>query len=343
MIIKLLSGFATGNLLLMMILAGSAIDAPAQIIRGMVIDGETGGAVGFASVFFSGTTVGTVTDENGKFELEISLHPSMPLTVSAIGYSSVTLEGISRSEPLRAYLTPMIYDIPAIDISAKSLEKEREANLKIFRNQFLGMTSYSTRCKILNEEDITFNYGSDTVTLKAFALKPLQIHNKALGYIITYYLENFEYHRGPKNVLYTGKFMFADDESGRISGSLNEIRRNDVYRGSIMHFFSSLWANDLKNHGFTVYDFAGNSLSYEDIVTSECGEKYLEYKENLIVNYFGHNWAGKVRSTRNYLTLLKNRVSFQECGYFDPVGIMLGGEMGKQRVSEMLPIGFVPK
>ena len=327
----------------MLLLAGPAIDASAQIISGTVIDSETGGAVSFASVYLSGTTVGTVAGENGEFELDISRHPLIPITVSAVGYSSVTLDHFSADEPLRAYLTPTVYDIPAIDISGRSLERERRANLKTFRNQFLGMTSYASRCEILNEKDITFNYGSDSDTLKAFAIKPLQIHNKALGYIITFYLEDFEYCRFPGNALYTGKFIFTDDESGRFSESFNEIRRNNVYLGSIMHFFRSLWANDLENQGFTLSDYESNSLSYEDLVIIEEGQKYLEYRENLIITYFGYSGTGRVRNTRSFLRLLKDRVSFQESGYFDPVAIILSGEMGKQRVADMLPIGFIPK
>lgn len=340
---KMLLRYTSGILLVLMLIAGSAIEVRGQVIRGTVIDSQTDDAVSFASVFFSGTIVGTVADENGEFELDISRHATLPLSVSAIGYSSVSLEGISTSEPLLVYLTPMVYDIPAIDISGRSLERERMANLQNFRNQFLGMTSYAGRCEILNEEDITFNYGSESDTLKAVALKPLQIHNKALGYIITFYLENFEYCRGSRNVIYTGKFIFTDDGSGRISGSFNEIRRNNVYGGSIMHFFRSLWADDLEAQGFSVLDQAGNSLSYQDIVIIEEGQKYLVCPENLIISYFGYSGTGRVRNTRSFLRLLKDRVSFQECGYFDPVAIILGGDMGRQRVGDMLPIGFVPK
>jgi hypothetical protein len=48
-------------------------------------------------------------------------------------------------------------------------------------DEFLGRAVYSNGCEILNEKDITFNYGSDSVTLRAIAFQPLQVHNKALG------------------------------------------------------------------------------------------------------------------------------------------------------------------
>jgi hypothetical protein len=342
MISKMLFRFTLIKLLLILLLGGLAIHAPAQLIRGTVIDSQTDGVVSFASVYFSGTTVGTVADENGEFELDISWHPSMPLTVSAVGYSSVTLDEFSPDEPLTVFLSPKVYEIPTIDISGASLERERRVNLKIFRDEFMGRGIYSNGCEILNEEDITFNYGSDTVTLKAIAFKPLQVQNKALGYIITFHLESFEYCRETGNALYTGKFIFTDDNSG-IFRNIKEARRKNAYLGSAMHFFRSLWDNDLSSQGFRVRDQQGNNLSYEDVVVIEEGQKYLEHSGDLFINYSANPGSEYFIRTISPVRLLKSRVFFDENGYFDPVAIMLTGEMGKQRVADMLPIGFVPR
>ncbi len=42
------------------------------IIKGTVTDELTGNPVPFASVFLKGTTVGTLTDNNGKYRIETS-------------------------------------------------------------------------------------------------------------------------------------------------------------------------------------------------------------------------------------------------------------------------------
>jgi hypothetical protein len=335
MVIVIFSGFGKAALLALLIFAGHEIYAPAQVIKGRVVDSESGGAVSFASVYFSGTTVGTVAGEDGKFELDISRYASMPLTISAVGFSSATLEGFSQDKHLEVFLAPLAYDIATVNISTRSLQRERRSNLKIFREQFLGKTVYARRCAILNEEDITFNYGSDSDTLKAFTLKPLVVRNDALGYIITFYLENFKYCRATGNSLYTGTFTFTEDES---SGSLEEGRRNVVYLGSAVHFFRSLWADDLNIQGFSIQDLQGNLLNYEDIVIIDEGHKYLVYQEGFRIYYDGYGIG-----TRSFLRPLKNRVSFDESGYFDPVAIMLMGEMGKQRVGDLLPLGFVQR
>jgi hypothetical protein len=278
MINKMLFRFATVKLLLMFLLAGNANFAPAQVIRGTVVDSQTEDVVSFASVYFSGTTIGTVTGEDGKFELDISGQPLLPLTVSAVGYSSVTLDEFSADVPLKIYLTPRVYDIAPIEVSTSSLERERRANLRVFRNEFLGRTSYARRCEILNEHDITFNYGSDGDTLIAYALQPLQIRNNALGYIITFHLDRFEFYRKTSGALYTGTFIFREMAAG--IGSMNQIvrRRNNAYHGSVMHFFRSLWADDLTDQEFLVRDQEGNFLSYEDIVFNEDEQKYLRHQ-----------------------------------------------------------------
>jgi hypothetical protein len=335
MIIKMLSGFATGNLLLLLLFIFSEIDAGGQVINGRIIDRETGDAISFASVYLSGTTVGTISNEEGEFELNISRHPSIPLTVSAIGYYPVTLEQIPPEAFAEIFLSPRAYEITPIHISTRSLERERRNNLRIFRNHFLGMTPLGRRCEILNEEDITFNYGSDRDTLRAYALKPLQIRNAALGYIITFDLDRFEYYRRSETVLYTGTFSFRDLTPGGSYGSLSQRRRNTAYSGSSLHFFQSLWANNLKGQGFSVRDRNGSILGYEDLVVSEDGQKFLWYREDLTVYYPGKTSYIRFRE--------KNRVFFDKSGYFDPVAIMFTGDMGRTRVGDLLPLGFVPR
>ncbi len=77
--------------------------------------------------------------------------------------------------------------------------------MRIFRNEFIGLSVNARKCHILNEEDISFNYASDGDTLKAFASAPIVIQNLSLGYIISYHLERFEYERKTKTMLFTGR------------------------------------------------------------------------------------------------------------------------------------------
>jgi len=151
-----------------------------QIITGTVLDKETKRPIEFAYLYFSGTFAGTQSDINGKFELDVSKNTPSPLTISAIGYYSYILTDYLTGKHLLIFLEPKIYELKEVYIGARSLARKRKENLILFRNEFLGTTANARNCKILNENDITFNYDSDEDTLKVFASMPILIYNRAL-------------------------------------------------------------------------------------------------------------------------------------------------------------------
>ncbi len=81
-------------------------------------------------------------------------------------------------------------------------------------------------------------------TLKAFALKPILIINKALGYNITYYLDKFEYYKPGNSFFFMGNIIFNEDSTKKM---LYERRRKNAFLGSRMHFFRALWTDDLNS------------------------------------------------------------------------------------------------
>lgn len=303
-----------------------------QLIRGTVIDATTKNAVGFASVYFNATFAGTSSDKDGNFELDISKNTSMPLTVSAVGYYSVTLAHFQTAKQLVVRLTPKVYELNGASVKTKSLKAKRENNLRLFRAEFLGTGTNANNCKILNENDITFNYYSDNDTLKAFALKPLIIDNGTLGYKLTYYLDKFEYYRRVRSTFFMGNMIF-NDKIGADSiqkQHYNKIRKH-TYLGSRMHFFRTLWEDTVKTPKFIIEDPAHEELNYNQIVLQLDQNKYLRYPKNLHV-YYGRS--------DSYIIFLKKPVYFDKTGYFDPSGINWLGEMGEQRIADWLPYEY---
>lgn len=61
-----------------------------QIIKGRIRDQYTDSTINYAAVYFNGTLDGTIADENGYFELDVSKNVSMPLTISALGIILLT-------------------------------------------------------------------------------------------------------------------------------------------------------------------------------------------------------------------------------------------------------------
>ncbi len=77
-----------------------------QLIRGVVRDEQTRKPVDFVSVFFDGTFVGTTTDEQGRFKLDVTPYKSRPLTISAIGYYTNLITDFTRGEQYQVLLAP---------------------------------------------------------------------------------------------------------------------------------------------------------------------------------------------------------------------------------------------
>ncbi len=93
------------SLLCVFFFAALAAPVAQEVIRGQVIDGDTGDPVFAAGVLVQGSTMGTSTDFDGRFRLEV---PSLPvrINVSFIGYAMLTVEVKSAADEVRAVLQP---------------------------------------------------------------------------------------------------------------------------------------------------------------------------------------------------------------------------------------------
>jgi len=307
-----------------------------QVIKGTVFDIKTQSPIDYASVYFSGTSVGTLSDENGNFQLDISkFHPSMHLTISAIGYYSVTLEDFSTVKPNLVYMNLKLIELKEVTVNAKFHGRERSENLTIFRNEFLGTTGNAINCKITNEDDIRFKYSANKDTLKAYATKPILIDNKALGYRITYYLDKFEYYKPGKSYLFKGSIIFREDSTTKDSKKLFfERKRKQAYLGSRIHLFRSLWINNLNSAGFTVRNSANEIVPYEKIVfQKDSYAKYLKCPGSLGISYY-------TKQPTSFIVFLKDSVFFDSSGYFEPDAIIWEGEIARQRVADLVPYDY---
>jgi hypothetical protein len=157
-----------------------------------------------------------------------------------------------------------------------------------------------------------------------------------LGYKITYFLDKFEYYRRSNSFIYQGNIIFNEGvTAAETKRALFERKRKHAYLGSRMHFFRTLWENDLASSGFTVENSSHENLVYNNIVIqADGGKKFLKYFENLGVGYF----SSKAIST---IVFLKDRVYFDDKGYFDQSGISWEGNMAKQRVADILPYEYL--
>jgi hypothetical protein len=306
-----------------------------QIIEGTVLDSETKSPISFATIYFSGTFAGTYSDNNGNFTLDISGNTSKPLTISAVGYYSTSPSEFSPGEHVTIYLIPKVYELKGIVVNARSMARQRKANMIFFKDTFLGTTTNARHCKIMNEDDIRFIYDKDSSILKAISLNPIIIENMALGYKVTYYLDEFELNTHTGTMSFSGNIIFDEDLSiDEGQKKIFERRRKSTYLGSRMHFFRSLWSNDLNTNKFIIQNSAGENLDYKNIVVREDSLiKFLIYYEKLYIWYY-------TSQPVTIITFLKVAALFDKSGYFDPKAILWEGPMARQRVADWLPYEY---
>jgi hypothetical protein len=306
-----------------------------QLIKGYVLDRNSKEPINFASVYFNGTFSGTHTDKNGYFELDVSRYRSMPLSVSALGYYTVTISDFIKQSPLMVFMEQKVFELQEVTISEKSNEKARERNLRVFKDQFLGKTLNAMHCIIINERNIKFNYYSDKDSLIAYSDEPMVVENLALGYRITYFLDDFELERKTGNLFFAGNIFFEEDLTALESEKhLYERKRRNAYLGSRMHFIRTLWANKLDQEGFVIMDQEGRKLKYNDVVIEGDGlNKYLEFDGKLVIYYQTNEPWGTIK-------LKEETIFLDKSGYFDPFTIVWEGNIAKQRIGDWLPYEY---
>ena len=331
-----------------------------QIIKGTILNKNTHDGVSDALIYFNGTSVGIYSDKNGFFKLDVSKYTSMPLTISSIGYYSETLTNFLTDKINIIYLTPRIYELNEVVINAKATpeaRRERKANLKVFKEEFLGKTMNAKRCDIINENDITLNYiyHSDTLkksygiyvrtldTLKAFSSKPITINNKALGYKITFYLDKFEYCNYNHHYFNMGSCFFKEDSAvNKYQQKRFEVRRKSAYLGSRMHFFRALWENTLDLEGFTVKNSSNYRLTYDRLVYQADSNldtdhlKYFKYRGLISIAYHS-------KLPNSIIKIEADSVCFNKNTVLNPLGVSWAGEMFRQRIGDLLPFGYKVK
>jgi hypothetical protein len=315
-------------------------------IRGKVVD-FNGKPLVAANVYFDGTTVATLTDKKGDFIIDNTFRLNTVLVVSFLGYQTQYLK-IDSDKELYVVLKEVAESLNEVIIKKDLFTRKQK--MELFRDQFLGRTSFGKASKIENESDIYFIYDKDKTTLKAFSQNPLIIVNSALGYKITYELSNFETKfwklsvnsRDVTRSFFSGLSRFEENNSSSkiiknrekcYSGSQLEFFRNlrneTLGKGNFLVFEKSYQVNP--KDSFTVRDTLG--LKRVEVLKQERG---LHNKKFIAEFSLLHKKAGQSK-------FILETSSF----YIDQFGlnsniedISFSGKLSEQRVGNMLPANY---
>ena len=230
----------------------TAVAGQSGSISGKILNGETGEAIGNASVFITNTSKGTTSNSTGDFMLENLPEGTHDLVVSCIGYETQPYTYSSGQLPLRLkiLLKPKAVELETIVV--EPFEKDGWTTWgKFFLDNFIGVSANAAQCSIENYQVIRFRNSKKNNELTAVAAEPLIIVNRALGYRIKYQLEGFSFNFNTHVLLYFGYSLFAElNKNGPRKRQLQN--RDEAFNGSVTSFIMSLYANRLSDDGFEV-------------------------------------------------------------------------------------------
>ena len=239
--------------ILVLLLSFSAFNAHTQkVLKGSIIEQETNKPVPAASVYLNNTSIGTTTNGQGYFELEVP-PGKFDLIVSSIGFETFiqTITTSTTIEPITIKLQAKVKALQEVVVEP-FLKDGWEKWGRFFTEHFIGTSAFAADCRIKNIQAIKFRHSKKDDALTAIALEPLIIENKALGYTIRYQLENFTYQFKNHYVYYQGYPFFEPMKGSAARQKRWNKNRQEAYEGSMLHFMRSLYRNKIAEEGYTM-------------------------------------------------------------------------------------------
>ena len=318
-----------------------------QTLSGKVLD-EKNLPVAGANIYFDGTTIATISDENGNFKLNYSSKTNSLLAISFIGYQTQYIQNIDVSKELKIVLLESNNTLN--EVIVKKDRFSRKQKLQLFKEQFLGQTSNAKLTRIENEDDLYFDYDEKAMILKAYSENPLTIINDALGYKISYELVDFEanfFRATMKSTEVNRSFYAGLSRFEEIKSDAKKVKKREKsFKGSQIHFFRNLVNNVWNKDNFLLFkgSFQDNPSDYFQILDEG------DYKKVMITKQTNGLASKNFVAEFNLLFDKKqqSRIVFEtETFYVDKFGnnsnienIIFSGYLSSLKVGDMLPLNY---
>lgn len=223
-------------------------------ISGVIRDKE-GKPIPGAGVYLSSYKMATVTNNEGEFVLP-GLNPgNYDVLIEMMGYLPLSKNVVISNKSAKIAVILMENTIQLREVVIKA-DPNRDRYIKIFLQQFIGMTPNSAQCKLLNPQVLQTDFNKAENVLTVTANEFLIIENKSLGYRIKYLLNNFE-RDFKRNIVYYSGFPTYEDLPGSRNKKKNWADKREIaYLGSSQHFFRSLYRNSTAADGFIIHKLA---------------------------------------------------------------------------------------
>ena len=325
-----------------------------HVLRGRVIDAATRAPLGSANVFIAGTTRGTSTDSLGRYLLTAIPRGSYDVVASLVGYQFASLAarfGAAETVVLDFALRARILLAEEVQSTGTHHEDWQE-NLKRFRSQFLGKDELAEACTLLNGGVVEFDRNEETGVLTAQSDSVILIDNRALGYRLQVFLQEFRWDER-EGGLFCRQYVLLiplppADPMERVRWDEN---RSRVYRGSRPHFLQSLFAGRSLEEGFRVYAGTPEELANgHGLFQSPEATEFLQHQGPDLARL---SFPGYVRVDYRHGDLAGSSIITLQWGdiLFDPNGVVMDPKFitvldrsawAHERLSRLLPIDYRP-
>ena len=347
-------------------------------ITGKIINAPDKTPVANASVFLNNSATGTKTDDKGLFTMSGVRQGQYDLVVSCVGFETLH-QNIAVNADLKLddiFLQPKLMMLAEVKIKPKY---DWAKSYEIFKKHFFGTSEFASQCKIITRslpDILDLDYNERTRVLTAKSIDYFEIENKALGYKITYSLQEMICDDRNGSYYYAGTSSFEELKGSEAQKRRWAKHRKEAYEGSSMQFLRSVISNTITAAGFkalrlirktdtahhirigdnnfstlvdkplTVNEFAKltDVKGVYALTFTDCLYIMYEKKKALRANSLTPEWAGKGWDNAQLTTVIFNKpyALFDNNGIFlDPAATTYEGNWGRRLMAELLPVDYV--
>jgi hypothetical protein len=331
--------------------------ASAQIINGVVCDKTTKKPIADVHVYLDGTSINTITNASGRFELSSKSEFNTKLVLHHLLYKTAIINNPFGGLPDTLYIEERIYDLPEVTVRADRFTREQK--MKAFREQFLGATRAGKSCVILNEDDIQLAVNMQTRRLLASSDKPIVVVNDYLGYQVSFILVDFWVQYGFSVVsldsdYVQGSFFAVASSFTDLAPDSRRIkrRRDNIYELSSNYFFKSFANNSLMENRFTLFNkqlpidhrqyFTTKDTLMQKMISiipdTDINKEIAFYSGPKLTGMMSLLYRKRIQSDIYFMT---DSFLVDLYGNIDKIDkISFSGQMGEHRAGDMLPIDY---
>lgn len=346
-------------------------NAQTATVTGKVVDGTTNEPLPFTNIYFDKTSIGTASDEAGRFTIRNVPVDFSELVASAIGYKTISASLKLETGKTTVVEFKMIPDQKMLEgIVVRDKKNQEWEKLFIeFNRYFLGETPNSKETKILNPYVLDLTYNTTEQLLTARTEAPLKVENQALGYTITVHIDAFVVSSSYYQLKFRSRFekLVSQDKHQEKQWAR---KRLDTYLGSQRHLFRSIMHGKFNQEGFKIQkanpDIHNNpdyfrmnplwrmneaiAVSQDEIVVDTARESLKALKRGMYEIVYTRKIIDKTERVYSNLPYLISWIEVSD-DYLNlypygevklPANFWRLGHFEKMRIADQLPIDYDP-